>query len=471
MKAFDRIKPIKLDSVDLLKNFRGEVTIELKDVKTGKTETVQDHNMVTNALSYFFKQGGITNRSPFNAGYINSNAIYYLMGGMMCLDTALTEDPEIVRVPAGVKMTANGARDQLNSGSPTELGSYNVSESGWQQDGSLKMVWDFTTSQGNGTIASVCLSSAFGGFRGIGNVASDGAKGNPWDISNWNSSAAISGISGLVLGYKDNMVYTLNTIAGVDKWTINRYRFPYKNFDVRDSMTARLVDTIEIPIPALIQNLPTSGDIRWSNGYCKVTQQGTDVYIIATAAYHGNIGAYWSAYFSDSYPAYCIKYDMAAGTVTAQALTPTNTGIPAKTTGFAFATGISNKWAIIGTNCVNLANLADVHDIENATEQPQTGTFTPTWQLSTVSQDVFYINDDRGQYRYDLVTFKRMKVNGTYFGGLGNMPDNPLFRFSGSQITRDPNYIATIFNLDSPKVKDASKMMKVTYLLRFDAQA
>ena len=34
MKIADRIKPIGLDSVGFLKNFRGEVTIDLKDVKT-----------------------------------------------------------------------------------------------------------------------------------------------------------------------------------------------------------------------------------------------------------------------------------------------------------------------------------------------------------------------------------------------------------------------------------------------------
>ena len=135
MKIADRIKPIGLDSVGFLKNFRGEVTIDLKDVKTGEVETYHDHNLVTKALGYFLKQGGLSNPSAFNASALRTDFIHYMLGGMMCLDTAITDagghDDEIVRVPAGVGMTANGAYNVVNTGNPPELGSWNELESGW----------------------------------------------------------------------------------------------------------------------------------------------------------------------------------------------------------------------------------------------------------------------------------------------------------------------------------------------------
>jgi hypothetical protein len=149
---------------------KGKTIIELNDAKTGKlVQRTEDNNMLTNALTKFYKQGGITNPSAFNAGAIRSDALHYLLGGVLLLDTALTEDADIIRVPTGVGMTGNGVYDVLNSGNPTELGSWNETESGWQQDGSYKMVWDYTTSQGNGTIACVCLTSLYGGYRGAGN--------------------------------------------------------------------------------------------------------------------------------------------------------------------------------------------------------------------------------------------------------------------------------------------------------------
>ena len=171
-------------------NIKGKTIIELSDAKTGKlVQKTEDNNMLTNALTYFYKQGGMTNPTAFNADALRSDALHYLLGGILCLDTALSEDATIVRVPAGVGMTANGAYNVLNTGNPPELGSWNENESGWQQDRSYKMVWDFTTSQGNGTVACVCLSSWFAGMQGIGNKSLTN-KANPVSSGAYNSVRA-----------------------------------------------------------------------------------------------------------------------------------------------------------------------------------------------------------------------------------------------------------------------------------------
>jgi hypothetical protein len=44
--------------------FEGKTIIDLLAAKTGKlTKRTEDHNMMTKALEYFYKQGGLTNPS------------------------------------------------------------------------------------------------------------------------------------------------------------------------------------------------------------------------------------------------------------------------------------------------------------------------------------------------------------------------------------------------------------------------
>ena len=68
--------------------FEGKTIIELKDAKTGKlVQRTEDHNMLTNALTEFYKQGGMTNPTAFNANIIRIDALHYLLGGVLLLDT------------------------------------------------------------------------------------------------------------------------------------------------------------------------------------------------------------------------------------------------------------------------------------------------------------------------------------------------------------------------------------------------
>lgn len=449
-------------------NIKGHCKIELTNVKTGKKEVQEHDNMLTKALYYFYDQAGITNPSAFNASVIKTDALNRLLGGVMCLDTALTESDEIVRVPAGVKMTANGARGQVNTGTPTELGSYNENESGWQQDGSFKMVWDWLQSQGNGDIKCVSLSSIYGGFNGVGNPTNL-SKSNPFNISDYNSVTALSGISGIPIAYKNNRIYALERFDNVTEWTINIYDAQYTTIDIRDTMTARLIDTITVQIPASIQNLVKDYSQYSAWGYGEeysIHQNDDDVYILLCSTNTGYQAAQDGMTFSDSYPAYAIKYTISTGTVTVTTLTPTTTGIsainPSPSSGYYFNHGISSKYAIIDDYMINLANLADVSEFTNAEHTTQSRHYD-SQHCTPMDEDIFRISGAV----YDTANKTRYACNGSHIGGIGNMPANPLLRFNGSSIYRDPNYIATIFNLSSPVTKTADKTMKVTYILRF----
>ena len=149
---------------------KGRTTIELTDVGTGTKEVVDSENMVTNALAKYFCNLGMVNATPFNSTeQMDENAIFKLLGGILLFDKTLEENVDNIQTPAGIHMTANAAYDYTSNSDVEEFGSFNSSESGWQADGSLKFVYDFTTSQANGDIASVCLTSLEHGYVGEGN--------------------------------------------------------------------------------------------------------------------------------------------------------------------------------------------------------------------------------------------------------------------------------------------------------------
>ena len=142
---------------------KGETTIELTDVNTGKTKIVKKENMVTNAISKL-----VNNRGKFYSPLLSTNffpdagpdskkrIVEYAFGGLMLFDTPLNEDPDDYSIPSNVNCVCYGS-DKSNSGTNSMLGSYNTHESGIQEDGSMRFVWDFQTNQGNGTFSSVCL--------------------------------------------------------------------------------------------------------------------------------------------------------------------------------------------------------------------------------------------------------------------------------------------------------------------------
>ena len=162
---------------------KGKTTIELTDVNSGKVEVIEDTNMITNALQEFMRGYGMWGSNVLLDEKIRTSELWVnLLGGLLLFDTQLEENADNTFMPAGVKMIGNASKDVVNTGTVTELGNYNVTESGVQSDGTIKFVYDFNTSQGNGTIKSVCLTSRVGGYEGMGNKENCYINNDyPWD--------------------------------------------------------------------------------------------------------------------------------------------------------------------------------------------------------------------------------------------------------------------------------------------------
>ena len=143
---------------------KGSATIELTNAD-GSKEIYKHDNMITNAVNDLcMSQRGemATILKIVNNGDSYAQALF---GGLLLFDETLDTDANNYFLPT-VKCTGYASQDAY-AGLDTCRGSFNASEGGVQPDGSYKFVWDFATSQANGTIKSLALCPNMMGQIGL----------------------------------------------------------------------------------------------------------------------------------------------------------------------------------------------------------------------------------------------------------------------------------------------------------------
>lgn len=168
---------------------KGTATIELTDVHTGRKEVVKHDNLVTNAVADIlslnplgFRFGNYSNSlksvsDTTNDNYDEMGASFKdamlpvcpnLIGGILLYEKPLEENPSKYYADANNPLVGYSSND-VNFGLDPMRGSMNLNESGILEDGKgYRFVFDFATSQANGTISSLGLTSARGGKAGYG---------------------------------------------------------------------------------------------------------------------------------------------------------------------------------------------------------------------------------------------------------------------------------------------------------------
>ena len=158
---------------------KGKMVMELTDVNTQETETITEENMVTNAVNnilglnpmgIFYKASGEYDEMVvWNEGLLP--ICPNMVGGILLFEKALEEDADSIYVKSD-NLPVAYASNNVNSTANTARGSLNLTES-QKLDNGYKFVWEFTPSQGNGTIAAAALTSAKGGENGFGSLTGD----------------------------------------------------------------------------------------------------------------------------------------------------------------------------------------------------------------------------------------------------------------------------------------------------------
>jgi len=157
---------------------KGNMTIELKDVNFGEVITVTEENMVTEAVNYILGQNPLGTFYKVSSSYdeINWNGNLLpicpnMIGGILLFSNALEERTDNIYSLSGNLPVAYASND-VNATANLARGSMNLNESKALENG-YKFVWEFTATQGNGTIAAVALTSAQGGKNAYGSTVGD----------------------------------------------------------------------------------------------------------------------------------------------------------------------------------------------------------------------------------------------------------------------------------------------------------
>ena len=158
---------------------KGKTIIELKNAVTGEVEKYEDENMVTKAIPDFFSHNieGLLFNMNGSPNDLNGNMIPLCkngIGGILLFADPLVEDENVYYAPSANPCTGYASND-VNSTANVMRGSLNLTES-TKLDKGYKFVWDFATSQANGTISAVALTHKWGGIGYMVDAYDNGSK-------------------------------------------------------------------------------------------------------------------------------------------------------------------------------------------------------------------------------------------------------------------------------------------------------
>lgn len=212
---------------------KGTMVMELTDVNTAEVETITEENMVTNAVN------NILGLNPMGVFYAATgeydDAVLWngsllpicpnMIGGILLFSNALAENADNIYVGSD-NLPVAYASNNVNSTSNTARGSLNLTESKALDNG-YKFVWEFTPSQGNGTIAAVALTSALGGQNGYGSLVGDASAFlllKAADIGEIAKARQMVLFEAVEVDFENNLLYSITSADS--SVTVRKIRIP-----------------------------------------------------------------------------------------------------------------------------------------------------------------------------------------------------------------------------------------------------
>ena len=218
---------------------KGTATIELTNAD-GSKETYKHDNMITNAVNDLcMSQRGemATILKIVDNGDSYAQALF---GGLLLFDETLNSDPADYFLPT-IKCTGYASQDAY-AGLDTCRGSFNASEGGVQADGSYKFVWDFSTSQANGTIKSLALCPNMMGQIGLTNSQVTSEKRNFFmkrtSVAPFDSNGKMLASDVVIDGYPASNMYIVGVIDDI-AYAVSTNNTGYQGSDVSDTLSIK----------------------------------------------------------------------------------------------------------------------------------------------------------------------------------------------------------------------------------------
>lgn len=424
----DTIKPMGLD---LSKDLHGHVRVELHDRWTGRVVDSQEKdNLVTDAMQKVAMTQAWTNN---NTGLQNPMFQDVLplhskgLGGLLLFNGTLTESASNVALPSTARLV--GFAGQTADTANALKGSYNAQESIYTSTG-FSTVWDFLTSQANGTIASLARTSY--GFISSAHFLATAAFGYGNDASTTPGSVAY-------LGYDETNKYLY--VALTNAATIGGVVYPTSNiYRVKAEINEIGLWSYLHPISqwTLIKSLTSSDGTTSAASYVYDPYENNFVYANGTTLH-------------------LIAMD---GTHTTKNLAGTSGGWLCVTENYYWRAGTGSPDAAV--YCIEKANTANVqafNDTGSRSIRALKNDMVVTWGGGSQ----FYPQSALVQYRYpDGTIIDVPDTLGSYVSQINRIGS---FWSAGGTLFIPTAYLGTIANLDSPVTKSSSQTMKIIYTL------
>lgn len=457
---------------------KGKTIIELTDINTGAVEIHEDENMVTNAFNHIFEPFGHFKSSSrlFSSEYLPSYA--NMLGGILLFDGDINESKEQLFAPAGVNLTACAVYGKQNDTTGTCRGDYNTTESEVNMsERYVKYVYDFTTSQGNGTIASVCLTSKVAGYCGYG--SDDSAFTNtsssmyyapsdaPFSLMGGSKgdSITVGSTQFLFLVDPENDIMYYVRVNSSKSVSIIKKKGYFKSVSVFDTPSngGRIIETIDIPdfSTGLLQTYSLYFNYNIADGCLYLYSSNGQV----------NAGAAFSI----------IKINCSNWSVHEYAMTnQANESINISTSAFVYGEYIYcrsyNDYVKIFK--IKVGNSTDITAL-TIPSVCQYGSMFPSFaaegKIWYEPYSHSYMNEKERCFIIDTETNEIKPTENRYvFGGMTSSYYPTTVPVLGHMeciywrgyFLYPAFYLATINNLDSPVTKTADKTMKVTYIIQ-----
>lgn len=486
----------------------GSATIELTNAD-GSKQIVKHDNMITNAVNDMLTSFRGEMPLVMRMASTGDSFVKHLFGGIMLFNERLTDDPADYAINT-TKITGYASQDAYN-GTDLSRGSANLAESGLQEDGSYKLVFDFSTSQGNGTIQSIGLCPNVMGQIGatdkkdsanliehtmkVGTLPPFDGNGRLLDNSgvtegmgNW-SFRIVAIIGDIAYAINHYNIYASETDLIANGGVLKLYKFKLGAFSVglnNNVGRATYIECIDVQLPSDFINtlaksyylvsyyfdvdnkklivfpcyiktdVPVNGtvmylDIDFANDMAitKHTFTNTTAGVIKAGLYYG---------FKENYPSDQILYILKEHIV--------------------LVTYVSSKYRMYVINRSDNAKVVEAKlDGESFEPFNSSGTpgcgFAPMYVNDNVLVFSRQISSSYSYYNYmiDLTTGEVKETNCTrfyssYTVSFGNKASIVYCNnYLAYHSNLNPFILTTKNNLDTPVVKTASQTMKITYTL------
>lgn len=448
---------------------KGKTEIVLTDVHTGRSKKILEHNMMTNALNEIFKQEGYMKDASIMYDSTFQPPYQKVLGGILLFDKAIPENASTYFAPAGTNLTACGVYGVKNSTADTLRGDFNSDESVVDANArSVKYVYDFVTSKGNGTIASVCLTSALGGYSSYGAPAYGGTgQGASFFLYTGDRKNMRGGDTGTItVDYTNDQVITFTPSTSnsyVNAITIKKRRAHMRTIPLIQSANAT---------GSLISAETISIDNIYSGSYCwNYDKTANTFYLVGATISNSSISS------GGTIRVIAISLD----TLTARTYNLTNPSDGTLYLGNAYVYDGYVYIANSNRDKVCLIRLADDSDFTEISATKDAFYYLPI--AFTLEGRIYVPNNQSGaglssmpftiiDTATNTVRATQSVTNYAYYHSQRFVPvigsDIMMFNSSGSDDERfcvPCNYLATINNLSAPVKKTSAQTMKVIYTI------